>query len=696
VPKRKRLRMTDKINEGHMPLRKNPLLGKWDTPFEAPPFGLIEVRHFIPAVNESIKAATDEINSITENPEPPDFMNTIAALDNTGNKLGEISSILFNLNSAETCSELQQTAQEASPLLTRFSNDITMNGKLFEKVRRVWDSRESAGLDTEQKMLLEKTYRNFVLGGAGLDEKKKSRFRKISEELSRLSMVFEENVLADTNSFRLHLIDPEDIAGLPDGLREMAATEAERRKEKGWVFTLHAPSYIPFMKYSEKRELREKMFRAYASRSFHGDEHDNKDLSVKLARLRLQLAELLDFRNYAEMALADRMADSVEKVNSFLEELHKASSPAALRDYKDLKIYASENGHQGQLEKWDWAYYSEKLQKSKFNIDDEVLKPYFVLGNVQKAVFDLAGSLYGIALIPDDQISVYHPEVSTWRVMDSDGSFLAVLYLDFFPRQGKNGGAWMTSFREQRYDNRKDIRPLVSIVANFTRPTGTKPSLLTFNEVTTFLHEFGHALHGMLTKCTYQSVSGTSVARDFVELPSQFMENFAYEKEWLSSWALHYETGEKIPEELIMKIKESSTFNEGYACNRQLGFAFLDLAWHTITSPLVDDITAFETAAMSGTELLPPVDNVNMSVSFTHIFSGGYAAGYYGYKWAEVLDADAYQYFKDNGILNKETALSFRKNILERGGTDKPVNLYKKFRGKEPTIDAFLERSGLK
>ncbi len=675
---------------------ENPLLGIWKTPFETPPFELIEITHFRPAVEISIKSASEEISAITENPEPPGFRNTIAALDRTGERLGNITAILFNLNSAETSKELQQVVRDISPLLTRFSNDITMNRKLFERVNAVWKSKESSDLDTEEKMLLEKSYINFILGGAGLDDIKKSRFREVSEELSRLSLIFEENVLADTNSFELHLTDINDLSGLPDGVREMASMEAGKRNKEGWVFTLHFPSYIPFMKYSDRREFREKMFRAYSSRSFHGDEHDNRHVALKIASLRLQLAQLLDFRNYAEMALIDRMADSVVKVETFLEELHKASSPAAHRDFNNLKTFALENGHSGPLERWDWAYYSEKLQKSKFDIDDEILRPYFVLENVQKAIFDLASALYGISFVKNTKIPVYNSEVRTLEVLDSNGSFLAILYFDFFPRPGKNGGAWMTSFREQRAAGGEDIRPLVSIVANFTRPTDTRPSLLTFNEVTTFLHEFGHALHGMLTRCNYQSLSGTSVARDFVELPSQFMQNFAFENEWLSTWAVHYETGEKIPDELIRKIKDSSTFNEGYACNRQLGFAFLDMAWHTITSPVIDDIAAFESSAMSKTELFPPAEGLNMSVSFTHIFGGGYAAGYYGYKWAEVLDADAYKHFKETGIFNRETAASFRRNILEKGGTDKPSNLYKSFRGKEPTIDAFLERSGLK
>jgi len=472
--------------------------------------------------------------------------------------------------------------------------------------------------------------------------------------------------------------------------------EARERNKDGWVFTLHFPSYVPFMKYSSVRELREKMFRAYSSRSFHGNNRDNRSLAFRIADLRLELAGILGFSTFAELILGDRMADTTSVVESFLDKLHSASSPAAHRDYDEIAKFAAENGLPGRLERWDWAFYSEKLQKVKFDIDDEVLKPYFILENAEKAVLDLATSLYGIRFIPNNEIPVYHPEVKTWEVHDQDGAFLAILYIDYFPRPGKNGGAWMTSYREQRKENGMDIRPFISIVANFTRPTETLPSLLTFNEVTTFLHEFGHSLHGMLTRCTYESLSGTNVARDFVELPSQFMENYAFESEWLSGWAFHYKTGQIIPGEIIAKIKASSTFNEGYACNRQLGFGFLDMAWHTITSPVNGSIAEFESRAMEKTELFPQVEDTNMSVSFTHIFGGGYAAGYYGYKWAEVLDADAFSHFKEKGIFDRETAYSFRKNILEKGGTDKPMILYKNFRGKEPTIDAFLERSGLK
>ena len=674
----------------------NPLLREWNTPFGAPPFGEFSIPMYKPAIEEALKIAGAEIDAITGNTEEPDFDNVIAALDHAGSLLNRVSAVLFNLNSAETCREMQAVTQELSPLLARFSDDITLNKDLYRKVKSVYERKDKLNLSTEQLMLLEKVHRNFIMGGAGLDDEKRSRFREISEELSQLQIKFEENVLEETNSFELHITDIRDLAGLPESIIEMAAMEAKSRAREGWIFTLHAPSYIPFMKYAENRHLRETMLKAYSSRSFHNDEHDNRNLALKIANLRLEIAGLLHFRNFAGMALTDRMADSEENVSSFLRELDTASRPAARRDIENVRSFAAEAGFTGKLERWDWAYYSEKLQKAKFNIDDETLKPYFVLENAEHGVFSLAEKLYGIRFIRVNNIPVYHPEVKTWEVSDEKGRNLAVLYIDYFPRPGKNGGAWMTSFREQKIIHGRNVTPLISIVANFTRPTDTLPSLLTFSEVTTFLHEFGHSLHGMLSRCNYESLAGTNVARDFVELPSQFMENFAYEKEWLSTWAHHYLTGEIIPDELTDKIKASSTFNEGYACNRQLGFGFLDMGWHTITEPLRGGIENLESSVMSSMDLFPAIPGTNISVSFTHIFGGGYAAGYYGYKWAEVLDADAFAFFSEKGIFNSEVAASFRKNILEKGGSDKPAILYRAFRGREPSLDAFLKRSGLK
>ncbi len=674
----------------------NPLLQDWETPYGVPPFHLIKTDHFKPAIVEAIRSAALEINRITENPELPSFENSVAELDRCGEKLDQIAAVLFNLNSAETSKKLQSAAQNISPLLARFSNDITLNKKLFSRIRSVFEKMDTLGLSREQQMLVEKKYRGFVLGGAGLNKKDKSRFREISEELSKLTLTFEKNVLDETNSFELHITDRDDLRGLPKDIAEMALIEAVKRNKKGWVFTLNYPSYIPFMQYSEKRELREKMLKAFSSKAFHNNKKDNRSLVSRIVNLRLETAKLLGFSNYAAMVLGDRMAENPENVESFLEDLFSASHNAAIRDFENLKEFAAGLGFNDRIERWDWAYYSEKLKKAKYNIDDEILKPYFSLEKAREAIFGLALRLYGLKFRKNDTIPVYHKEVIAYEVFESDNSPAAILYLDFHPRKGKNSGAWMTSYREQRMDKGKRITPLISIVSNFSRPTTTNPSLLTFNELTTFLHEFGHALHGILSKCTYESLSGTNVARDFVELPSQFMENWAFEKDWLDTWAVHFSTGEKIPEEVILKIKEASTFNEGYACNRQIGFSLLDLAWHTITKPFGGDITDFEGSAMIKTELFPLNKSLNMSCSFTHLFGGGYAAGYYGYKWAEVLDADAFRFFRESGIFNKEVAESFRKNILEKGESDKPMNLYVKFRGREPTMDAFLERSGLK
>ena len=674
----------------------NPLLQKWTTPFGTPPFHLIKTTHFKPAVEEAIKSAGEEIKIISENNLPPDFENTIDSLDRAGETLGRITSLLFNLNSAETNKSLQKVAQEVSPLLTRFSNDITLNKRLFERIKTVHETINTSGLNTEQKILTERKFRNFILGGAALKEEERKRFRSISEELAMLSLKFEENVLEETNSFELHITERDDLAGLPESLIEMASMEAEKRKKRGWIFNLHFPSYIPFMQYSERRDLREKMLKAYSSRAFRANDFDNSQNVLKIANLRLEIARILGFNTFAEMILGDRMADTPEKVEKFLEELYQASKQAAFRDFENIRKFAESQGQTCKIERYDWAYYSEKLKKKLFNIDDEILKPYFNLEKVEAAVIDLASALYGIRFVNNKGIPVYHPEVKTFEIYDRDNTFLSILYIDYHPRPGKNGGAWMTSYRDQKNENGNDVRPLISIVANFTRPSETRPSLLSFNELTTFLHEFGHSLHGMLTKCTYESLSGTNVARDFVELPSQFMENFAFEKEWLDTWAEHYLTGEKIPLEVINKIKEASTFNEGYSCYRQLSFCFLDMAWHAITKPVETNISDFESLAMAKTKMFPPIEGSNMSASFGHIFGGGYAAGYYGYKWAEVLDADAFSYFTETGIFNKETAAAFRKNILEKGGADNPHDLYIKFRGKEPSIDALLKRSGLK
>jgi peptidyl-dipeptidase Dcp len=673
----------------------NPFLIEWNTPFGAPPFEKIKVNDYIPAIKKAITTARKEIKSIIDDVKPPDFANTIGPYERSGSFLGRIIPVLFNLNSAETSKELQAVAREVSPLLTRFSNDITLNKKLFNRISAVYHNRDKQGLSVEQIRLTEKKYRNFIQGGAGLPAGPRKRFREISEELATLTIRFEENVLEETNSFEFHTPELTDLQGLPGNLIETAAMEARSRGKEGWVFTLHFPSYVPFMQYSERRDLREKLFRAYSSRGCRGNNNDNRELVIKIVNLRLELAKILGYPNYAAMGLVDNMADSQAIVEKFLNELFNASVKAAGRDFSQVSSFAYENGHSGQLERWDWPFYSEKLKKKIFSINDEILRPYFRLEKAENAILRLATTLYGIRFVELDTVPVYHPDVKTFGVYDQDDSFLGLFYADYHPRTGKSGGAWMTSYREQSLTDGMEVRPLISIVANFTRPGETTPSLLSFNELTTFLHEFGHSLHGLLTRCTYEALSGTSVSRDFVELPSQLMENFAYEKEWLDTWAEHYETGEKIPAEMIEKIRASATYMEGYACLRQLGFAFLDMAWHSVTEPVTDPVPEFEIRSTMKTELFPLVEGSVVSTAFNHIFPGGYAAGYYGYKWAEVLDADAFSLFTETGIFNRKTAESFRKNILEKGGTDKPMDLYIRFRGKEPSLDALLKRSGL-
>lgn len=675
---------------------QNPLLADFDTPHQTAPFDKIKIEHYEPAFDIAIEEAKKEIEHIVSSPEAPNFENTIVALDNAGERLGTIAGIFFNLNSAMTDSAMQEVAQKVSPKLTSYSHEIYMNPELFDRVKQVYGQKEQLGLNTEQNALLEKTWKSFIKGGANLEGEAKERFKEISIELSKLSLTFDKNELAETNAYELHVTREEDLSGLPADVKETAAMTAKQKGKEGWVFTLHYPSYAPFMKYADNRELREQMYRANSSRGFRNNENNNEEIIKKITALRLELAKIMGYKNYAEYALTDRMANTPEIVNNFIEKLHAASYPVSLQDKKEVETYARKAGLKDELQRWDWSYYSNKLMQEKYALDDEMLKPYFQLDSVQSGVFGLANRLYGITFKEVHNIPLYHEEVKTFEVYDADGTFLAVLYLDFFPRESKGSGAWMTEFKGQKIVNGKDSRPHVSMVMNFTKPTETKPSLLSFYEVTTFLHEFGHALHGMLTQCTYGSTSGTNVYRDYVELPSQIMENWALEKEWLDTWAVHYETGEKLPQEYIDKIKKSANFQSGYASDRQLSFAMVDMAWHTITEPVTEPLVDFEKRAMDRTGILPEVKGSAFSTSFGHIFAGGYAAGYYGYKWAEVLDADAFSLFKKNGIYDKETATSFRKNILEKGSSEHPMVLYKRFRGQEPTIDALLERSGLK
>ncbi len=674
---------------------KNVLLAEFQTPHSVVPFDRITFEDFQPAFEKSIEEARLEIDKIIGNQEAPGFVNTVEALEYSGKKLDRVSSIFFNLNEANTSEEMQLLAQEISPMLTEFVNDIYLNEKLFAKVKSVYEKKESLGLNSEQRMLLDKQYKNFVRSGANLSDENKEKFRKITTELSLLTLKFGDNVLTETNAFELQITDEKDLAGLPAHIVETAAQAAKAKNKEGWIFTLHYPSYVPFMQYAENQDLREKMYKAFNSKAYHGNDNDNREIIKKIVLHRLQLANLLGYKTYADYVLENRMAETPEKVEKFLNEMIEASMPFAKQDYEEVQQFAQKTEPGIQLQRWDWAFYSEKLKMQKFNIDDEMTRPYFRLENVQKGIFELANMLYGITFKENEAIPTYHKDVKAYEVFDDDGRFLAVLYLDFFPRESKQGGAWATSFINQHRENGVDIRPQVSLVFNFTKPSETRPSLLTYDQVTTFLHEFGHSLHYILTDCTYGSLSGTNVYWDFVELPSQIMENWAQQREWLDRVAVHYETGEKIPDSLLNNIVTSSNFQSGYSFIRQLSLGLNDMAWHSITTEVEIPVQDFEKKAIASIELFPVVEGCMLSTQFSHIFSGGYGAGYYSYKWAEVLDADAFSVFKQNGIFDRATAQSFRENILSKGGTAHPMELYKKFRGQEPSIEPLLERSGL-
>jgi peptidyl-dipeptidase Dcp len=674
----------------------NPLLGEFQTPHQTAPFNEIKNEHFIPAFQEAIKHGENEIEAIVSNSASPTFENTIVALDNSGRILSRTSGVFFNLMNAETNEELQKIAQEVSPLLTKFGNDINLNPVLFSKVKTVFKQKEKLGLNAEQQTLLENTYLNFVRQGANLDDNRKEKFRQISTELSKLSLTFDENVLKETNNFELLITDKDKLPGLPEGTLEAAAGLAKSKNREGWLFNLNMPSYLPFMKYAENRELRKEMYLAFSSKAFKNNEFDNQENVKKIIALRLEMAQLLGYKNYADYALERRMAMNQAGVYKLLDDLFEASFNKANQEKAEVQDYAKRIGFEGEIMPWDWTYYSEKLKVEKFDLNDEMLKPYFELNKVIDGVFGLATELYGITFKQNNQIQGYNSEVIPYEVFDADGKFLSVLYTDFHPRSGKQSGAWMNDFKGQWKENGVDSRPHITIVMNFTRPTETKPVLLTFDELETFMHEFGHALHGMLSNSTYSGLSGTNVYRDFVELPSQIMENWAVEKEFLDRFAVHYQTGEKIPAELVKKIVESRNYLTGYLSNRQLSFGYLDMAWHTLEKPFVGSVKEFEENAWEKTRVFPVMPDVCMSTQFGHLFAGGYAAGYYSYKWAEVLDADAFSVFREKGLFNREVAKSFRENILERGGTEHPMILYKRFRGHEPTVEAFLERSGLK
>ena len=671
------------------------LTHKFNTKHNTAPFSQIKLKDYQPAFIENIANARAEIDAITNNSEAPTFENTIVALDFSGDALDRLSSIFFNMNSAETCDEMQKIAQDVSPLLTAFGNDISLNEDLFKRVKAVHDQKENLTLTPEQATLLDKKYKSFARNGALLPEDKKAKLREIDTELAKLKLTYGENVLAETNNYQLHITNEADLKGLPDDAKEMARSLAKSKNLEGWVFTLDFPSYLPFVTYIDNRELRKEMAIAAGKKAFQGNEFDNKEIALKIAKLRYDRANLLGYATHSHFVLEERMAQNPDKVKSFLKDLLKKAKPAAEREMAQLTAFAKELDGVELLEKWDGSYYSEKLKQKLFSLDDELLKPYFKLENVLNGAFTVAEKLFGISFKEVFDIDKYHEEVQTFEVLDEEKNLVAIFYSDFFPRKGKRNGAWMTSYKSQSVKNGDNERPHVSIVCNFTPPTETKPSLLTFNEVTTLFHEFGHALHGMLANTTYPSLSGTSVYWDFVELPSQVMENWCYETEALALFAKHYETGEIIPQIYVEKIKESASFLEGMATLRQLSFGILDMAFHSNNPSEIIDIKAFEKQAMEGTTLYPDVTENCMSVSFSHIFQGGYSSGYYSYKWAEVLDADAFAYFQEKGIFNKEVATKFKENVLSKGGTELPMELYKRFRGHEPNADALLKRAGL-
>jgi len=673
----------------------NPLLETYKTPHQTIPFNEIKTEHYLPAYEVAMKQHAQNVDAIIDNPEAATFENTIVALEHSGALLTKVSSPFYNLLSSETTDELQEIAEKISPLLTEHTNSINLNVKLFARVKAVYLQKDKLKLTPEQQMLLKDTYEGFAKSGANLSDADKAVYRELTKELSLLTLQYGQNVLKETNKFNLLITNKALLTGLPDDFLQVLASNAKKAGKEGWLLNLKATCYVPFMKYAENRDLRRELYLANTTKCMTGGEYDNVENVRKIANTRLKIANLLDYKSYADYELVDRMAENKANVYNLLDKLLKAYKPEAEKEYQAVQDYATKNGAYFIVHPWDWSYYSEKLKDEKYAVNDEMLKPYFELENVKKGVFGLATHLYGIHFTKNAKIQVYNPEVQAYDVTDEHGKFLAVLYTDFHPREGKRAGAWMNDFKAQSIIGTTDSRPQITVVMNFTRPTDTKPALLTYDELKTFLHEFGHSLHGMLTKCTYESLSGTNVYRDFVELPSQIMENWASEKEFLDGFAKHYQTGEKIPADLIQKIKATENFNTAYSCLRQLSFCYLDMGWHTLEKPFEGDVIGFEKQQMASTQVLPMVPNTGMSPTFSHIFSGGYAAGYYSYKWAEVLDADAFSVFSANGIFDKKIANSFRQNILTKGGTEHPMILYKRFRGQEPTIDAILKRDGI-
>ena len=672
---------------------ENPLLKKFDTPHGVPPFELIKVEHFVPAFIEAIKVHNEEIAAIVNNPELPTFENTIEALEFSGKLLTQVEYTFMNLNNTSTNEEMQKVAQETAPLTSAHSDDISLNMKLFKKVKAVYEKRAELELTPEQARLLEVTYKNFERGGANLDAEKQAKLREINTELSVLTLKFNDNVLAETNNFKMVIENEADLAGLPESVIQAAAETAKTEGMEGkWIFTTHKPSMLPFLTYAENRELRQKLHTAYIMRGDNNNEYDNKAILSKMAALRVERANLFGFDSHAAYVLDENMAKNPETVFDFLNKVWDAALPIATAEAKELQKMIDREGGKFKLAHWDWWYYAEKLRKQKYALDEEMLRPYFEKNNVRNGALEVATKLWGLKFVERFDVPKYHEDVEVFEVQNPDGSFLGILYMDWFPRPSKIGGAWMEPFRKQS----EGVDPIITTCFNYTAPVGDKPALLSFDEVSTTFHEFGHALHGLFSKCKYHSLSGTSVTRDFVELPSQIMENWAAEPEVMKMYAKHYETGEVIPDELIAKISNSGLFNKGFTVLEYTSAALLDMYWHTMTEAVEQDANQFENDIMKKMKMIDEIVVRYRSTYFTHIFAGGYSSGYYSYQWAQVLDADAFSVFKEKGLFDQETAASFRDNILSRGNTEPAMDLYKKYRGMEPQLDAFLERNGLK
>ncbi len=672
---------------------ENPLLSKFETPYGVPPFELIKVEHFVPAYIEAIKQHDEEIKAIVNNPEVPSFANTIEALDYSGKLLTQVDYTFMNLNSALTSDEMQKVAQEVAPLLSKHSDDISLNMNLFKKVKAVYEQKDELDLTPEQARLLQVKYEEFERGGANLDSDKQDKLRTINGELSILTLQFGDNVLAETNNYKMVIENEADLAGLPESVIQAAAEAATSAGMEGkWIFTTHKPSMLPFLTYAENRELREKLHTAYIMRGDNNNEYDNKKILSRMAALRVDRAKLFGFENHAAYVLDVNMAKNPETVFGFLNQVWDAALPIAKAEAVELQKMIDKEGGKFELAHWDWWYYAEKLRKQKYALDEEMLRPYFEKNNVRNGAFEVATKLWGLKFVERMDIPKYHPDVEVFEVQNPDGTFLGILYMDWFPRPSKGGGAWMEAFRKQS----EGVDPIITTCFNYTAPIGDMPALLSFDEVTTTFHEFGHALHGLLSSCNYHTLSGTSVARDFVELPSQIMENWAAEPEVMKMYAKHYETGEVIPQQLIDKISNSGLFNKGFTVLEYTSAALLDMYWHTMTEAVEKDATQFENEIMTKMGMIDEIVVRYRSPYFTHIFAGGYSSGYYSYQWAQVLDADAFSVFKEKGLFDQETAASFRDNVLSRGNTEPAMDLYKKYRGMEPQLDAFLERNGLK